>query len=126
MRVLERAARAIGVTGASLAVSWGVQWGLRAGASFGREEFLQLLFSLLMTMSFVRAARGNSRQWFWANPAFFSAIWVWRCSFKHHPLGVVTFSIAGGLALVGLLIATWRHRAAERKVDPGTLAPERR
>lgn len=109
----ERAQRVLGAAGALIAAGWGVHWLVRVQGPFGREGGLQLLFSFTMAVVFgARAAGRNLDRWRWAHTAILAALWVWRCSFKHYPLGVVTFSILAGLALIGVVIASWRLRAA--------------
>jgi len=109
---VERFLRVISVAGSLIGASWGIQWMVRAEDRFGREAGLQLLFSLLITVLFARRATGRrTDRWSWIHIAFLCAIWAWRCTFKHSPFGVAAFSVAAGLAIVGLLVATWQTRA---------------
>jgi len=122
---LERASRLIAVAGSLIGAAWGIQWVLRVHP-FGLESGLQLLFSLLIVVSFaVRAAGANLERRRWVSAACLSALWVWRCSFKHYPLGVVMFSILAGLATVGFLIAWRRERATQPRVAADGAAPRR-
>jgi len=107
----ERATHLICVAGSVIGAAWGIQWIFRVGGLNG-ETLVQLLFSFLMTLTFALRAAGRNRQRFhWVNTAFLCGLWVWRSSFKHVPLGVVTFSILAGLSLVGLLLTSGRARA---------------
>jgi hypothetical protein len=109
---VERFLRVIAVVGGVIAASWGIQWAFRAEHLFGREAAMQLPFSLLITLLFARRARGGrTDRWSWLHIALLCAVWAWRCAWKHYPLGVAAFSLAAGLATVGLLVATWQTRA---------------
>jgi hypothetical protein len=126
IELLERLLRVIAAAGSVTGASWGIQWILRAGDPFGREGVLQLLFSFVVTVDFaVRLMGRRTERWFWVHTTLLSAIWVWRSDFKHYPAGVATFSISGGLAIVGFLLATWRHRAAQQRVAADWAAPDR-
>ncbi len=110
---LERISRALAVAGCVLGASWGVQWTIRVGDPFGKEGLLQLMFSLVMAISFFNAATRNPmRRFIWANAAFLSALWALRCYWRHYPLGVPTFLTTAGLAMAGFLVNEWRRRVA--------------
>jgi hypothetical protein len=114
---LELWSRAIGVAGALLGLAWGVGWFLLAQAPVSREGFSQLLSTILFVAWFGRKAAGKEPlRWPWANLVFLSAIFAWRSSYKGYPLGVWTYSIMAGLALLGFLIAT---RQGPPRRDPG-------
>lgn len=123
---VERLLRVIALVGSLIGATWGISWIVRAGHLFGKEWGLQLLFSIVITVQFARRARGfRPDRWSWLHIAFLSAIWAWRSEFKHYPLGVAAFSISAGLALVGLALASWEKRAAQRGVAGDGSAPGR-
>jgi hypothetical protein len=123
---LELVSRVIGVTGSAIGVSWGVRWVLRFGDPFGPEGRLQLLFSFVVTVAFLRTWDRYSSRWFWwADAAVLSALWAWRCSFKNFLAGFAVFSTAAGLAMLGLLVSFWRRPAARDRVGADRAATGR-
>jgi hypothetical protein len=115
---VERILRVIALVGSVIGAAWGIQWIVRVGAPFGKEWLLQLMFSFIMTVQFGRRARGfRPERWSWVHIASLSAIWAWRCHFKQYQLGVAAFSILAGLAMVGLVLASWEKRATQHRVE---------
>jgi hypothetical protein len=123
---LERAGRIIAIGGALQALLWGAQWLRQIGHGLGREVPLQLLISVALIANFGYLMFGkNPDRWRWANAAFLSGVWVWRCSFKHDARGILAFSMMAGIAAIGFVVASLQRSAAQRSVAAERAVPGR-